>query len=644
MGWRRLVGWWILGILVHGSFLAGTAIILFSLQNALAALLLAIVYLALLAVGTRYMYGCEQAKFETAATTVNGGDLQAETTTDSTSNPDAVSTDETPASEALATDPAARAAPPSDSSSQKKRILLPSQVPLYLSLWVALLNGWVTIPGLVAIFTLFPCGDEVGYMEQYVWRTNTTLFSSDVLEWMQHPHWRTPESFVRLADGTIYLAGSYDGSPEGLWSIYEGEVTNLQYTNVHKVTVLDENEVCFVQTVDEEIADQRYGSYYGAESNPYAAWRIGCGNRTEGFRLAKPRRPKTYRQTLMFNLHAIGGLLWFRQITDQYHYYDDQERYCDFWGIMQGSPGKDRYLYCPWDSFGVYSFDPFTLEVTSYSQAVKIVPDPKLVKQDDYTVGATDDIVFEEEGEENDGGWDADVYEDSNENNTSEGEVDNEDDEDYYNENDESLAAVDVEYQEPKESIFCQRGTMSGLRATIGLLLSALPSVATSARSWIKYGIPSSSVSLFLAIGLSFSFAWAFISFDLFAGLGIWVGFGTPVWTLISAYQVVVNPRISKEPHWWSLRVILTGVLGFVAFQAYREPYVFEEIGFGIFSSGKSAYLCLLWMELFQLSSIFLCSFHTSPNLDHCNFDTFAVFLRAGMARFCSRLYCILLG
>ena len=130
---------------------------------------------------------------------------------------------------------------------------------------------------------------------------------------------------------------------------------------------------------------------------------------------------------------------------------------------------------------------------------------------------------------------------------------------------------------------------MSTWRAVGGIFLFALPMIITSVRTWVKHAIPSSPLSLFVGITGGFYFFYAlFDPYDGEKGMGFWLFIGTPIWTLTCAYQLVVNPRVSKAPLKWSLNCLLTGILLLIMFWQFDAiisfSYVpfYSEVGIGM--------------------------------------------------------------
>jgi hypothetical protein len=112
----------------------------------------------------------------------------------------------------------------------------------------------------------------------------------------------------------------------------------------------------------------------------------------------------------------------------------------------------------------------------------------------------------------------------------------------------------------------CDPYATSKAQAIGVLLLSALPFIILSARLWFKKGIPSSSISLFIALGLaSMAIVALFDPWDGFgSGFAMWMSVAGPVWIVICTYILAVSSRVDHAPLKWSVYFLTFGVFGFV--------------------------------------------------------------------------------
>jgi len=132
---------------------------------------------------------------------------------------------------------------------------------------------------------------------------------------------------------------------------------------------------------------------------------------------------------------------------------------------------------------------------------------------------------------------------------------DNEDeDEDMYYNGDDRHRQLRNEFKNQK----CEEYVMSRWRSSAALLSIALPITILSARLWLTKAVPTSSVTFFIGMMLTFMFIGAL--FDPWSrgmgGLAIWNIAGSTVFFFLSAFQLSVDTKVSKAPFWWAMYVI----------------------------------------------------------------------------------------
>lgn len=492
-----------------------------------------------------------------------------------------------------------------------KRIRLP--VSLGLSIMYFITNLVFAVPGAIVVFFAFPCSDpdyDFQGNRQVYWKTNMTELSPAVQEWMESVKIGEGGSTFAQTSTTMYVYGSFEEQRDQLYAVEEVGVnpTPLGYdTEVHDVVAVTDSTICFVQSYDG----------YDRESS------IFCGNAQIGF-----KEKKTARDRFSFGLEGINGVLWFLQISHEYFVFDP---------LRGGSCTYNQLAFCRGcaipacraETMKVMSMDVTTMEVTSHSRkyTTRHKNSRRRMQVDsagfnetvtetfdetiDTTVNATDNAssnqtVGEQEvventqdgvaGDGNAGDGDTEGN-DAGGNDVEDGENENgeaaqgyyEDDEYYEQDKDENFdkeedpADDQEEITEEDEGIFCDGNMMTSLRALAAIFVSVLPTVFNSARIWVRYAVPSSSVTLFLGLGYGvFCIFGFFNNQNASVGFGLWLMVGTPIWTLVCTYQLVVNPRVTKAPLWWSLYLITTGLTGALAYQT-----VFEVTGIRAFDGSE---------------------------------------------------------
>ena len=571
--------WWIVGLVWHGGMLGmlATAVVRRWPNEGFAALVAVLtLYLAVNCFLTHVYYNYElqqqqqQQQLESSA--------EQATTTDETSR--RPTTDDDP------TTPPPAPLVAVSSSQQRKR---PNHhylrnVPLYLSLTYLLTHLSWTLPGGLAVLLWFPCplSEPRQEMEHY-WVTNTSTFSPVVMEWMQHAQLSKRDSFVQLPNGEVYLKGSYKGSDNVLYAVpYQQEPVDLGYANVFDLTRVSNTTVCFTQ-----VEWSQTGRFDVQIS-------IGCGNVGRGFTTAlvnqKRRSGGRHENVALFSLQGLDGLLWFRLVTEDYRVAarssssstssatpQSTTSYptmtCDFDVILNYDSYSDKShpIDCPWDTFAVLSMNITTMQVTSYSaRSIRIIEPQDMVYENVEEEPPIAEEYYDDEETEDQEGVVKDFFETGS--NSPEGAVDvpeSNDDEDF---DDDDATVTVIHPTEPLLLCPNHESFMSTQRALGGLFLSCLPMAVASARAWIKFAIPSASISLFCAIGLLCMFGWAAMDpWSQWTGLLAWLFFGTPLWTVVCTYQLVVNPRVSRQPLWWSLHFILTSLLCVLLFAEYQD-------------------------------------------------------------------------
>lgn len=148
-------------------------------------------------------------------------------------------------------------------------------------------------------------------------------------------------------------------------------------------------------------------------------------------------------------------------------------------------------------------------------------------------------------------------------------------------------------------------------RAITGFFLAALPITLASGYLWYKKGIPSSSVSLFVGIGLCAMFLSALIDpwEGGMLGLAFWFFFGGAAWMLLSACQLAINPRVRRGPLVWSLNALSLALV--LVSSAAIVSYLFTDYPRGsewfiaVLGLGAIVYLPLLFISILA-DSIFI--------------------------------------
>mmetsp|Transcript_16851 Transcript_16851/g.32019 ORF Transcript_16851/g.32019 Transcript_16851/m.32019 type:complete len:728 (-) Transcript_16851:158-2341(-) len=581
--------WWVQGFGWHGGMIGGLITTLFVRPSAIWATVLAILYLSTNVFLTEC---CLRFEYELQT-------QQTEQQEESTSTAETSQEDPLPASMPSSSPP-----PPPFINNTKIRHL--RNVPFYLSLMYLMTNLSCGIPGALCVFIWFPCGEQQQdeYPPNLYWITNTSMFPEQVLDWMKNPQLHMLNSFVQLGSD-VYLTGSYEGSDNSLYAILapqqrpdsSNEPIDLGYHNVFDLTRVSDTTLCFVQV---DFQQQRQSYYMTRASSWDPQISIGCGNATAGFTTALVNQKQKHSEggggggdrhenVALFSLHGMQGLLWFRLVTEEYTFISSHNRICDFGAILRyddivdSDPEAAAWLDCPWDTFAVLSMNTSTMEVTSYSTLYTQVFQPSRQHQPEDMVGDAsparvppsdiadeydddDEEEEEEEGEEshtkNEGAqviiddfFENDITEASSASSTQ-------------GEDDDAMTIT-----EQDKSLFCSnRHFVTSKQALGALFLSSIPIVISSARAWIRFAIPSASISLFAGIGLLCMCGWGVADpWDIFDGLIAWLMFGTPVWTFVCTYQLVVNPRVSRPPLWWSLYFILTALFAVLLFVEYAD-------------------------------------------------------------------------
>jgi len=405
----------------------------------------------------------------------------------------------------------------SSSNRNNKAVLI---IPLGLSMMYFLTNLVIALPGAIAVFFAFPCGDfdPSSLRRQVYWKTNLTTLPQPVQDWisdssgiMRGIDSSSTSSFVQ-AGSMLYVYGTFQSAPPQLYVFEEVGVdpTPLGYDGVIRdLVTVTESSVCFMHSSED--------TFDGSES-------IFCGNHQTGF-----KETVLPRNRFSFGLTGIDGILWFFQIRTDYYVFDPMKGgSCNYNAIVRC---KDcAFPACQADTMKVMSLNVTTLKLESHSRRYttrgQMGLEDGLSADDDATVDQGSDVVGDDDG----------------------------------------LAAV------MDSDMFCDGAMMTRLRAFSAFFLSALPVVFNSGRVWIKYAIPSSSVTFFVGIGYTFFCIWGVVDpWAARAGFRAWFVIGTPIWLLVCTYQLVVNPRVSKGPLWWSLYLITTGMVGLLVLQEYWE-------------------------------------------------------------------------
>lgn len=424
--------------------------------------------------------------------------------------------------EANTTESAAEAGPESSSRNTKVN----PAIPLGLSMMYFLTNIIVGLPGAITVFFAFPCGDidPSAVRRQVYWKTNLTTLPEPVREWIDDYRigqggTSSGSSFVQ-SGSMLYIYGIYADAPPQLYIVEDVgvEPAPLGYSGVVRdLTVLGE-QICFVHSSEDTFVNRLSQD----ESHIY------CGNHQDGFKeIVIPRK------RFAFGLTEIDGLLWFLQIRADYYIFDPMRGgSCNYNAVVLCEDCS--FPACQADTMKVMSLNVTTLELMSHSQRYTTRGDVELS-------GADDD-------DDND-------------------DHDADDEQEYDSLLDDDGIATVIE-----SDMFCDGAMLTRLRAFGAFFLSAVPVLFNSGRVWVKYAIPSSSVTFFVGIGYAFFCVWGV--FDPWAartGFRLWFAIGTPIWLLVCTYQLTVNPRVSKGPLWWSLYLITTGLLVLLVLQEYWE-------------------------------------------------------------------------
>eukprot|EP00538_Stauroneis_constricta_P000495 CAMPEP_0119570752 /NCGR_PEP_ID=MMETSP1352-20130426/43770_1 /TAXON_ID=265584 /ORGANISM="Stauroneis constricta, Strain CCMP1120" /LENGTH=898 /DNA_ID=CAMNT_0007620425 /DNA_START=121 /DNA_END=2820 /DNA_ORIENTATION=- len=104
----------------------------------------------------------------------------------------------------------------------------------------------------------------------------------------------------------------------------------------------------------------------------------------------------------------------------------------------------------------------------------------------------------------------------------------------------------------------CEEYGMSRWRSSAALLSIALPITILSARLWLTKAVPTSSVTFFIGMMLTFMFIGALLDpwTQGMGGLAIWNIAGSTVFFFLSTFQLSVDTKVSKAPFWWAMYVI----------------------------------------------------------------------------------------
>ena len=418
-------------------------------------------------------------------------------------------------------------------STQKVPVMKAS---LGLSMLYFLTNLVLAFPGAIVVFFAFPCTDVVpsDVRRQVYWKTNATTLPTDVQDWFEtfpvasRASSKAGSSLVQV--GSLwYVYGSFQEAPPQLYAIQDvaADPIPLGYQGeIRELTVVTDSVICFIHM-------DRFGN------------QLLCGNNQIGF-----QQSPIPRNRFSFGLVGMDGKLWFLQIRSDYYVFDPKRGgSCNFKAVAR----CDGCFIpaCRADTMKVVSVDVATMETTSHSRryTTREKPSKRWRRR------------LQEDEEEMEDNVDPEFYEDDD---FSLDEIMNEEED-----NDDGVA------EEVESDIFCDGNLMTRLRAFGALFLSAIPVVFHSCRVWVRHAIPSMSVSLFLGIGMTFFYVWGFFyPQSALTGFGVWLAFGTPLWLLVCTYQLVVNPRVSKAPLWWSLYFISTAL---VCLLVAQEAWEFER-------------------------------------------------------------------
>ena len=413
-------------------------------------------------------------------------------------------------------------------SARSRRRTAPAiKIPLGLSLMSFLTNLIWAVPGALVAFFAFPCGDIDPSMahHQVYWKTNMTELPADVQQWVENfavgdapsptmAHTTTDNIYYVYA--TTLQDGNDDNAHPQLYAITDVASNPIplgyEETLQDLVALDDSGTVCFVHYTDN-----------------YMQSHLTCGAYGRGFvDLELPRNRHS------FGLTSINGLLWFLQIRSDYYILDPLHGggSCNFKAVTECD---NCFLpACRADTMHVWSLNATTMDLVSHSTRVTT-----RARGGGRRLEETEDVGNDDDASTNQ--------------------------EDF----------GDDEFEEFLDSdLLCDGQILTRLRSFGALFLSALPMIISCARAWIGFAIPSASVTLFTSIGYAFFCAWGVFAPDLApVGFRVWMLFGTPVWLLVCTYQVVVNPRVSKPPLWWSLYLITTGLVLLLVIQEYFEFY-----------------------------------------------------------------------
>lgn len=463
---------WLAALALNGAVVGSLAFCLFRLQNWPVSLAGSVVYLLFLVGMTRRTHALEISRAEPPP---------EEPTSDDAGADDVVTGLEGTSEE-----------PPETSSAQvgssNRRRALPT-ISLGLSLWYLLTILVLAVPGAILVFCVFPCSHWNGQLVERYWKTNTSSFSEEVIQWMENPTLQNADSFCQVGE-TVYVYGSFENAASDLYAIQNGAVPQgLGYSGAHNLAAVSDATVCFIQD----------------DPSLYDGAMMFCGSAAKGFRTV-PKDPRTY----VFSLQGIGGLLWFRQVRDDFLVISSMGYPCGSYSMRYGESPDD--LCPPADTIEVLSLNVTTMDITGHSVKYASPHEPQQRESVSY-----DDVSYD----------DGDFLEDNDDEEQDDGGVEEDD------------AII-----EERKELFCVDGMWTRWRALGGAVLSALPVIISSVRIWIKHAIPSAPIALFFGIGMGFAcFSGFFDPWPALEGFFIWTTFGTPIWAIVCTYQLIVNPK-----------------------------------------------------------------------------------------------------
>jgi hypothetical protein len=105
----------------------------------------------------------------------------------------------------------------------------------------------------------------------------------------------------------------------------------------------------------------------------------------------------------------------------------------------------------------------------------------------------------------------------------------------------------------------------AALWVVTGLFLVSLPISLASLYTWIKWSVPSSSVTLYIGLGMLFSFLFGLLDpsypeESVVPGLFLWSTVGAFLWVIAASFQIALDTRAAIAPLKWSILYMLSQI------------------------------------------------------------------------------------